>query len=203
MNSLLKALKSRFGQDKITTIPFRDECFYCIDLSKERNVTVIMTSRFNQYCMPIPEKLNGFEYGELYACLPAYWEVSDPNDETINWAFEWLYKIQNYTIDKQTWIGDGHTYDCTKYGEQLSRSIKQNYLFITSPIYLETELKPLQVDEKTIHFWGLIPIFSDEIDFKQSKGTVKFKNRLISKGVSEKIDEYRQTALKTRWVFFK
>lgn len=186
MNSLLKALETRFSQEKINTIQYREESFYCIDLSKERNVTLIMTSRLNLYRMPIPEKLNGFEYGELYACLPAYWEVSDPNAEHVNWAFEWLLKIQNYTLDKQTWIGDGHTFDCSKHGKQISHAIKQNYFFISAPIYLETELEPLQIDNNTIHFWGLIPIFSDEIDFKQSKGTVKFKNRLISKGVSKK-----------------
>jgi hypothetical protein len=203
MDLLLNILETRFGKEKITKIQFKEERFYCIDLSKEKSVKVLMTSRFHEYQMPVPEKLKGYENGELFACLPGYWDVRNHNDEKVIWAYEWLHKILTYTTEKQTWIGEGHTYDCTKHSAQLSQSLKQNHLFISSPIYLETELAPMQNEDKTIHFWGIIPIFSDEMDFKQSKGTVKFKTKLLSKGITEKIDEYRQTALKTRWTFFK
>jgi hypothetical protein len=80
--------------------------------------------------------------------------------------------------------------------------MKQNHFFISRPLYLEEELKPLIIDEKTVHFWALIPIFGDEMDYKQSKGTEKFRKKLISKGISEKLDEYRQSSLRNRWLFF-
>ena len=169
MNLLLNALETRFGQETIKAIQFKGERFYSIDLSKEKSVKLLITSRLHEYQMPLPEKLNGYEFGELFACLPAYWDVTNPNDDNVNWAYEWLFKILTYTTEKQTWIGDGHTYDCTKYSNQLSQSLKQDHLFISSPMYLETELTPVQNENKTIHFWGIIPIFSDEMDFKQSK----------------------------------
>jgi hypothetical protein len=40
------------------------------------------------------------------------------------------------------------------------------------------------------------------MDYKQGKGTVKLKKKFLIKGITEKLDEYRQTSLKTRWNFF-
>jgi hypothetical protein len=68
---------------------------------------------------------------------------------------------------------------------------------------LEDELTPVQLEDKTIHFWALIPLFGDEMDYKQGKGTVKLKKKFLIKGVTEKLDEFRQSSLKNRWLFFK
>ena len=202
MNSIEQILTSRFPNNQITPITFEDELFFLIDFTKEKGIKVLITSSFHVYQMSVPEKLNGFEFGQLYFCIPEYWDLTDPENPEIRWLFEWLNRITTYTINNNTWLGDGHTYNCTKYGKQLSTTIRQDHLFISNPIFLEDELTPVELEDKTIHFWALIPIFGDEMDYKQGKGTVKLKKKFLTKGVTEKLDEYRQTSLKTRWNFF-
>jgi hypothetical protein len=201
MNSFQKALQNQNPESSISEINYQGELFTVLDLSKEKNVRVLSLD-LSEYKMQVPEKILGFEYAVLYFCVPTYWDLSNSSDENVNWMFEWLLKIKNHTHQNNTWLGDGHTYDCSKNAIQLSETMKQNHFFISRPLYLEEELKPLIIDEKTVHFWALIPIFGDEMDYKQSKGTEKFRKKLISKGVSEKLDEYRQSSLRNRWLFF-
>ena len=202
MNLLLEALKTQFSPTKISEISHNGELYFLLDLKQEKGVQVLITSDFQEYQMPIPEKLKGYEFGQLYFCIPEYWDLTDPENPEIRWLFEWLNRITTYTINNNTWLGDGHTYNCTKHGKQLSTTIRQDHLFISNPIFLEDELTPVELEDKTIHFWALIPIFGDEMDYKQGKGTVKLKKKFLIKGITEKLDEYRQTSLKTRWNFF-
>lgn len=203
MNSFEQILKTRFPNQQITSITFEDELFFLVDFTKEKGVKVLITSTFHTYQMPIPEKLQGYEYGELYFCVPEYWDLTNPENPEVNWLFEWLIRIVRYTKDNTTWLGDGHTYNCSKHGKQLSNTIRQDHLFISAPILMEEELFPILLYDKTIHFWALIPIFGDEMDFKQGKGTVKLKKKFLLKGVTEKLDEFRQSCLRNRWLFFK
>jgi hypothetical protein len=203
MNSFEQALKIRFSNQQITSIPFGDELFFLIDFTKEKGVKVLLTSSFHTYQMSVPEKLQGYEHGQLYFCIPEYWDITNTETPEVRWLFDWLIRISNYTITKNTWLGDGHTYNCTKHGKQLSRTMRQDHLFISNPNYLYEELKPVELENKTIHFWALIPLFGDEMDYKQGKGTVKLKKKFLIKGVTEKLDEFRQSCLKNRWLFFK
>ncbi|MFM7668199.1 MAG: suppressor of fused domain protein [Bacteroidota bacterium] len=203
MNSFEQVLKNRFLTNQITSITFENELFYLIDFTREKGVKVLLTSSFHTYQMQVPQKLKGYEHGQLYFCIPEYWDLTNTETPEVRWLFDWLIRISNYTITKNTWLGDGHTYNCTKHGKQLSRTMRQDHLFISNPNYLYEELKPVELENKTIHFWALIPLFGDEMDYKQGKGTVKLKQKFLIKGVTEKLDEFRQSCLKNRWLFFK
>ena len=88
---------------------------------------------------------------------------------------------------------------CGKEMKSLSESMLQNHFILSDPIDLESELSPIIEEEKTIHFLAIIPIFPDEMDFKQGKGTFKLMEKFRQYNVTEKLDDYRKTILKTRW----
>lgn len=81
----------------------------------------------------------------------------------------------------------------------LSDTMKQNHFILINPLLLQEEMSPLEFEDKDVHFLAIVPIFADEMDYKQGKGTLKFLRRLINKGVSEKLDDYRYTTLKSKW----
>jgi hypothetical protein len=85
----------------------------------------------------------------------------------------------------------------------LSQTMQQNHFFLSDPVLLQDELSPIQVGEKNVHFLSVIPIFPDEMDYKQGKGTFKFEQKLRQHGVSEKLDDYRGTILRSKWRLFK
>ena len=74
---------------------------------------------------------------------------------------------------------------------------------LNAPYFLEKELSPIINEDKAIHFLGIIPIFEDEMDYKMGKGTYKLLQKIEGKGVSELLDDYRMSCLKSKWRFFQ
>jgi hypothetical protein len=170
------------------------------ELAKER-VTILATDGLREIQMPVPEKEANKAHIELYFCLPSYW---DNEDESLNfqWPKDWLVKLWKHIEEKETWLGHGHTIRCYPDYRQISENMKMNHFFLSDPILLEEELKAVNEDEKTIHFISIFPIFGEEMDYKQGKGTRALLKKFKTKGISEKLDDYRESILKGRMRFF-
>ena len=203
MSELKHALQTRFGDHRVSDLPVKEGeiPLLILDLELKTPVTVIMTNGLSDYCMPVPEKLAGEEYNELYFCLPSYWDWDDPSNPNMNWVFDWIQRLAKYVVEKETWFGHGHTMPCGSDAKPLSETMKQNHFFLTHPMLLENELQTVQLGEKTIHFLAIVPVFLKEFEFKQSRGTFKFMRKLINKGVTEKLDDFRDTVTKNKWRF--
>jgi hypothetical protein len=201
MTAFQAALANRFGEHRVSEIPTLEGEMPLLALDLELNtpVTVIMTNGLSDYKMPVPEKVAGREFNEIYFCLPSYWEWEDLENPRMNWIFPWIQRLAKYVVDKQTWFGAGHTLPCGKEMQELSETMCQNHFFLSDPLLLEQQLEPIEVEGKTIYMLAIIPIFPDEMDYKQGKGTFKFLQKLSNQGVTEKLDDFRSTVLKSKW----
>lgn len=197
------ALEQRFGESRVSQVPSTGSDFplLIIDLELSSPATIIMTNGLSSYKMPVPDKYKGREFNELYFCLPSYWDWQDIENPNLNWVYTWIRKMANYVIDKQTWFGVGHSIPNGKESLPISLTMKQNNFLLSDPILLEQELDTIQVDDRTIHFLAIIPIFQDEMNYKQARGAFKFFQKLNSANVTEKLDDYRSTVLKSKWRF--
>lgn len=201
MTAFQAALANRFGEHRVSEIPTLEGEMPLLALDLELNtpVTVIMTNGLSDYKMPVPEKVIGREFNEIYFCLPSYWEWEELENPRMNWIFPWIQRLAKYVVDKQTWFGAGHTLPCGKEMQELSETMRQNHFFLSDPLLLEQQLEPIDVEGKTIYMLAIIPIFPDEMDYKQGKGTFKFLQKLSNQGVTEKLDDFRSTVLKSKW----
>lgn len=197
-------LIARFGQHRVLDVPVKEGQvpLLLLDLELKSPVTVLVTNGLSNYKMPVPEVLKGYEYNELYFCLPSYWEWEDTENPQMNWVFDWIQRLASYVQEKQTWFGHGHTMPCGKETNSLSETMLQNHFFLSNPIYLEEALAPIETADKTIHFLAIIPVFKDEFEYKQARGTFKFMQKLANKGVTEKLDDYRGSVMRGKWSFF-
>lgn len=204
MYSLKQKLIERFGEHRVMDVPVAENemPLLAFDLELRSRVTVICTNGLSDYKMNVPEKMEGYEYNELCFCLPNYWEWEDVKNPSMNWIFTWIQKLAKHVVEKETWFGHGHTIPTGKDLPSLSPTMKQNHLILTNPILLEKELDEVIVDGKRIRFLTIIPIFSDEMDFKHGKGTAKLLQRLDNKGVNELLDDYRTTVMRGKWRIF-
>lgn len=202
MLELKEVLEERFGSHRVNEIPAVDGKFslLVIDLELNSPVTVLMTNGLSDYKMPVHEKLAGREYNELYFCLPNYWEWDAIDNPKMNWVYEWIERIAKHAVDKQTWFAPGHTLPAGKEENALSETMLQNNFFISDPLLLERELEAITIGDKTIHFLAIIPIFKDEMNYKQARGTFKFLQKLATSNTSEKLDDFRGSVLKRRWL---
>lgn len=194
-------LIKRFGENRVLDVPVKEGeiPLLIIDIELKSPVTVLVTNGLSNYRMSVPEKEEGKEYNELYFCLPSYWEWEDRSNPRMNWVFEWIQRLVKYVLTNESWFGHGHTMPCGPDMQALSDTMKQNHFFLSNPMYLENEMAPVIADSKRIFFLGIIPIFEDEMDYKQGKGTFKFVQKLMNKDVSEKLDDFRRTSLKSKW----
>lgn len=210
MSSLLSSLEQKFGKENVNIIHFsateqadlKAYPFITVDVQMRSKVKLLMTNNLSAYHMPVLEKFIGKEHNELYFCLPSYWDLDDQTNPNFAWVFEALFKLQKHVQEKNTWFGMGHTIPFANPLKPMSERMKQSYFFLTDPDFMAKELQAMQVEDKTVHFLGIIPIFEDELDYKQGKGTYKFKEKLSNHNITEILDDYRSTVLKTKWRFF-
>lgn len=193
------ALQKRFGEHRVKELPVADGDIplLILDLELKSPVTVIMTNGLSKYRMTVPEKNAGRERCELYFCLPSYWDWEKADIPGLHWPFEWIQRLGKHLIQSETWYGAGHTFPCGEEG--LSDTMKQSYFMLCDPILLENELTPVPDAEGDIHFLAILPLFKKEFEYKQSHGTVKILSNLNTHGISEKLDDFRGSAMKRRW----
>jgi len=194
-------LIKRFGEHRVSELPTQEEevPLLILDLELKTPVTVIVTNGLSNYKMPVPEKWEGREYNELYFCLPSYWEWEDTDNPQMNWVFNWIQRLAKFVVEKETWFGHGHTMPCGEELKPLSATMKQNYFMLSDPLLLERELATVILDDKEINFLSIIPLFKEEFEYKQSKGMFKFADKMISAGVTEKLDDFRGLITKRKW----
>ncbi|MFM7300729.1 MAG: suppressor of fused domain protein [Crocinitomicaceae bacterium] len=171
--------------------------------SKEQPLSsILMTNGLSDSAMNTHEKHVDEAHKELYFMLPSYWEIHDLNNPKFNWVLHWLIRLKNYVTTNNTWLGHGHTMPCGKEMKALSETMRQNHFIISRPIALPNDLAPIKLVDREVGFLAVIPIFGDEMDFKQGKGTVKFFRKFEGAKISEKLDDFRKTALRAKWRFF-
>lgn len=198
-------LEHRFGAHRVqrTVNPLHPEQpLVLLYLEQRVPVTVVMTCGLSDYKMPVMEKWKGREFNEIFFCLPSYWELDDLTNEHFNWVYDWIFRLEQFVREKQTWFGPGHTIPAGNPPVALSPTMKQEYFIFLDPIYLEEELQPVEREEKTIYFLSIVPIFPDELDYKIGKGTYKLVQKFRHRNFDERLDDYRVTFLKSRFRLF-
>lgn len=202
---LVQSLEDRFGSHRVKSIAnplYPDQELFLLFLELEVPVTVLMTATLSTYQMPVLEQWVGREFNEIYFCLPTYWDFENYTNPNSSWIYEWIYKLERFVRDKNTWFGPGHTIPTANPEVPISPLMKQEYFIFLDPILLQKELAPIPIQGKTIHFLSIVPIFGDELDFKMGKGTQKFLRKFILRKNDEKLDDYRHSILDSRLKFF-
>jgi hypothetical protein len=200
MSAFYEALTQRFGSEHCQLItPKIGAVELALVHVPKKHCTLLVTTGLSNYKMPVHEKEVGNEHNELYFCLPSYWDINAKELVTMNWVFEWINRLATFVVEKNTWFGHGHTMPCGKDKKELSPTMQQNHFFLSRPIYLRDELTPLQLPDYTVQFLAIIPVFEKELEYKLHRGTLKFMDKLNTQGVSEKLDDYRGSVMKSKW----
>jgi hypothetical protein len=72
------------------------------------------------------------------------------------------------------------------------------HFMITRPIELKELMKPIQLEKHAVQFLALIPIYKNELSYKEARGTFKLEEKLRQYQVTEKMDGYRESVIKSR-----
>lgn len=203
--NLHEALIDRLGEHRVHTMKnpvHPDQELFVLYLELAVPVTVIMTSNLSEYKMPVSEKWKGREFNEIFFALPAYWELEDKENETLTALFDWIYRLQDFVMSKETWFGPGHSIPCGNPSGPISNLLKQDNFILLNPMFMEDIFQPLSLGNKLVHLLAIVPVFSDELEYKMVKGTHKFVRKFYQKKFDERIDEFRKSMMNSRFKFF-
>ncbi len=203
--NIIPALEERFGAHRVRTMlnPIHSSQELTI-LYLELNVpiTIVMTNGLSNYTMPVSEKWKGRQHTELFFALPTYWDLEDVQNTNFSWPFDWIFRLESFVRERNTWFGPGHTIPTSTPPIAISNTMKQDHFIFLDPIYLESALAPLEIDNKTVHFLATVPIFADELDYKMGRGTHQLVKKMIHRKMDERIDDYRVSMLRSRMRFW-
>ena len=173
----------------------KEDSFFYFEHQDIPDLRVLMTSGLSQLKMDVHEKHVGEEFAELYFLLPVYWQEEDLYKEENEWVFTCLSKIKNHIETNNAWVGHGHTFSFEN-AEGLNSPISTHFM-ITNQLVKEL-LKPIQSEKHAIQFLAL-PIYKNELSFKEARGTFKLEEKLQQYQVTEKMDGYRESVIKSRF----
>lgn len=151
----------------------------------------LVTMGLGAHSMNVPKKFKKYEFErcELVIDLPADWNIKS-NEEKWYWPIRWLKIIARCPIEQNTWIGYGHTFgDGSCFDDSVSFTSIALTQFINEPLQLS--------HDKKIHFYHLIPLYPEELDYKMNKGDLDaFLD--IADDLSTILDIHRKNYCKTK-----
>lgn len=173
--------------------------------SETRNSYTLITSGMSDRPMPAPAGKENYRFTELTLSLPASWPLSgdELQDDDNYWPLKWLKTIARLPHEQNTWVSLGHTVPNGDPPKPFSSATELCCWIVSVPLLFGRQFGQLKVDEeKTVHFFSLVPIYGEEMDFKLRKGAQPLIELLLRSGVNEVINPKRKNVCKKRFGFF-
>ena len=146
---------------------------YVVNPTPARNFYTLVTSGLSEAPMSTPEGAEELAWAELCICLPPTWPLTqeDFKNESNYWPLRWLKILARFPHEYDTWISYGHTIPNGDPPEPYAPGTKLCCQLLVPPLLLPKDFLRLSVTpEKTIHFWQLLPLHADEVQFKLDHG---------------------------------
>jgi len=145
--------------------------------------------------MKAPPELGAeFERMELVMALPPDWPVDheDFGDERNYWPFRLLQELAALPHKFETWLWVGHTIPHGDPPEPYAPGTELCCAVISPSILGGPGFTRLQLDDgRVIAFFGVIPLYEDEMRLKLEQGMDKLVERFADAELTELLDPHR------------
>lgn len=171
--------------------------------TKEHPFHTLITSGMSDKPMQTPEEVDGCDYAELSICLPKDWKVSEEDfkDEKNYWPIRWLKYLARFPHEYNTWLGYGHTIPNGDPAEPFAENTVLNSMVLLPTTVLGEDFHTLKLKDKTIEFYTLIPLYTEEVNLKMKKGVEALFDGFDKFGVSDIVQLDRPNTAKKKKIF--
>jgi len=162
-----------------------------IQPSPSRPYHTLVTSGMSDRPMKAPTESPLLTRAELTICLPPKWRLSqeDFRDDRNYWPLRLLKELARLPHQYKTWLWEGHTVPNGDPPRPYSRDTRLCCALLCRPKLLPEQFFKLEAGTgKTIHFFSVVPIYREEIDYKLKKGYDSLAGLLQANGVTELLD---------------
>lgn len=161
----------------------------------------LVTSGMSERPMSVPEGTDSPRYTELMICVPSNWPLNmeDFRDEKNYWPIRLLKILARLPHEFDTWLGLSHS---IPNGDP-PRPYAENTRFCSSvlvpPLTCPDAFRTLTIDNETIHFLAILPLYPEELDCKLKDGMNVLIDRLDAARVTELVNLRRANSCRKRW----
>ena len=168
--------------------------------SKERPFHTLVTSGMSGLPMNTPEGIEGCDYAELSICLPEEWEISEAafDNEQNYWPIRWLKYLARFPHEYNTWLGYGHTIPNGDPAEPFAKNTQLNTVVLLPSIVFDDQFQTLHLNDKSINFYTLIPLYTEEVELKLKNGIEALFDGFDKFGLTDIVELNRPNTVKRK-----
>ena len=168
--------------------------------SAEFSFYTLVTSGMSDQPMHVPPEATPEQaprYAELCILLPSTWNIPDTSeeiseafeDENVYWPIRWLKMLARFPHEYQTWLGFGHTLPNGEGAAPFANNTELGCMLLLTAMSLPEEFQTLVLSpDKTVQFYTLYPIYSEEMELKLVQGVDALLDRFIDYDISDVLD---------------
>lgn len=170
-----------------------------------REWVTLVTSGMAERAMTVPDDLEYHRHAELVLALPPDWPLGDDafEDESNYWPIRLLKQLARLPHEFDTFLYYGHTVPNGDPPDPYAPSTQLCCALITPPLCAPEGFDELTVGDRTIHFFGVVALYADEMQLKLDKGMDALIAKLDEGGVTELVDPARPSVASRRRGFFR
>lgn len=168
--------------------------------TEERPFHTLITSGMSDKEMTTPDGVEGAKYAELSICLPKEWKISEKDfeDENNYWPIRALKSLARFPHEYDTWLGHGHTIPNGNPVVPFADNTVMNTSLLVPSIVFEENFHQLELKNKTINFYTIIPLHQEEVDLKLQKGLDALFDGFDKYDVTDIVEVGRPNSLKKK-----
>ncbi len=170
--------------------------------TRGRPFEVLVTSGMSARPMSTPAGSHVPRYAELVALLPAGWPLLGPagDDERNSWPLELIRDLARYPHRHKTWLGYGHSLsDADGPGVPFASNTRLSAVILLPPVTLGGRFFTLRRRGGcNIHFWAVVPLYREELEFKLREGTEALLDAFERHGITDVIDPQRTNVARAK-----
>ena len=160
----------------------------------------LITSGMSDLPMNVPEGLENLRYAEVSICLPPDWPMSqeDFRDENNYWPIRMLKVMARFPHEYNTWLGFGHTIPYGNPPMAYADNTKMNSMLLMPSVLFGEAFQKLELPERSIHFYSLIPLYQEEVEKKLQQGVESLFDGFDEYGVNDILTVDRPNTVKRK-----
>jgi hypothetical protein len=146
----------------------------------------LVTSGMSQRPMTVPPGSEDLAHAELFLVLPPDWNVPAV------WPIDLLRQLARYPHEWETWLGCGHTVQNGVPPSPFLPDVSFCASLLTHPVSLGSDLGRRRLEDRSIHFLQVVPLFFEEIRFALRHGADALLARFAQYQLSDVVDPRRR-----------
>lgn len=172
--------------------------------TETRPVHTLVTMGMSARPMTVPSGVDSPRYLELMMTLPRTWRFGEEvkDDERWYWPIRQLKFLARMPHLYKTWLGWGHTVPNDDPPQPLAPNTQLCGAIIVPSLLVPEDFFELKISAHTIAFFGVVPLYKEEMQIKLDKGTDVLFGKLIDAGIKDLVDPGRRNVAKKRFGLF-